>query len=144
MTHDGEVIVSFGEDAIQPFFPGDRSNRDVEANLAEGVGDELAGISGVVDRRHIQGDWSACHNTCGNECFACGTLVVWRNIGEIFKPRVGWWHKAADFGAVPCPCNIDEGFFVERLAHRGAHLDVVERRTGVVHAEGDFAVGGAA
>ena len=51
---DGEVVVLVGEDLLQPVGPFDRDDLQLDADLAQLRGDDLAAIAGIGDRRQLQ------------------------------------------------------------------------------------------
>ena len=141
VTHDGEVVVSLGEDSIEPLFPCNWGDGDIEADLSQRRSDELTGVGGVIYWWHIERYRCSRLHACGDECLTSSADVVRRHVGEIFEPRIRWWNEAADLGSVTGPGGVDQRLLVDCLSHRSANFHIIEWRTGVVHSEGDFAVG---
>ena len=139
MEDDGEVVVVVDVHLVDPGRELDGLEVDGDADVGELRHDVVEGVGGVDVRRHERqlepvGVAGLLEQRTGR------VGVVGVDPGEILVPRLERRHGRPDQRAVAA-VQVDQALLVDRLGDRLADALVGQHLVGVVHAEGELAVG---
>src|SRR4029450_2960221 len=137
---DGEVVVALLERLGEPLRPLQLGNGELDADLAELVGDDLAGALGVAPRRQFQAGLEAVGIArLGKQRLGLGE-VEGIGLGEVDIGLVVRREVAADRHA-EARFGRDDLLAVDGVGDRLAHLGIVERLLAIVGRQDDLALG---